>query len=93
MEFVRALKALADPQRLRILAAVSEEELTVGRGSKIMQSAQSAVSRNFRFFARLDWCRTPGRNQRLFFRAHDMPESARQLFQSLQSRPRGHSRD
>ena len=30
LEFVRALKALADPLRLRILAAVAEEELTVG---------------------------------------------------------------
>ena len=46
MEFVRALKALADPQRLRILAAVSEEELTVGEVQEVVQSAQSSVSRN-----------------------------------------------
>jgi len=30
MDLVRIFKALAEPTRLRILAAVAEEELTVG---------------------------------------------------------------
>jgi ArsR family transcriptional regulator len=46
MEFVRALKALADPLRLRILAAVLEEELTVGEVQEVVESGQSSVSRN-----------------------------------------------
>ncbi len=46
MEFVRALKALADPSRLRVLAAVAEEELTVGEIQEIVESVQSSVSRN-----------------------------------------------
>src|SRR5438132_12671537 len=46
MEFVRTLKALADPLRLRVLAAVSEEELTVGEVQEVVASVQSSVSRN-----------------------------------------------
>ena len=46
MEFVRTLKALADPLRLRILAAVAEEELTVGEVQDVVESVQSSVSRN-----------------------------------------------
>ena len=46
MEIVRALKALADPSRLRVLAAVAEEELTVGEIQEIVESVQSSVSRN-----------------------------------------------
>ena len=42
MEIVRALKALADPSRLRVLAAVAEEELTVGEIQEIVESVQSS---------------------------------------------------
>ena len=46
MDFVRTLKALADPLRLRVLAAVAEEELTVGEVQEVVASMQSSVSRN-----------------------------------------------
>src|SRR5258707_559137 len=46
MEFVRTLKALADPLRLRILAAVSEAELTVGEVQEDVESVQPSGSRN-----------------------------------------------
>ena len=46
MDFVRTLKALADPLRLRVLAAVCEEELTVGEVQEVVESVQSSVSRN-----------------------------------------------
>jgi len=46
MDFVRTLKALADPLRLRVLAAVAEEELTVGEVQEVVASVQSSVSRN-----------------------------------------------
>ena len=39
-------KALGDPTRLRILAAVAQEELTVGEIREVVDSVQSAVSRN-----------------------------------------------
>ena len=46
MDFVRTLKALADPLRFRVLAAVAEEELTVGEVQEVVESVQSSVSRN-----------------------------------------------
>ena len=46
MDYVRTLKALADPLRLRVLAAVAEEELTVGEVQEVVGSVQSSVARN-----------------------------------------------
>ena len=46
MDFVRTLKALADPIRLRVLTALAEEELTVGEVQEVVESVQSSVSRN-----------------------------------------------
>jgi len=87
---VRALKALADPQRLRILAAVSEEELTVGEVQEVVQSAQSSVSRNLSILRSAGFVQDRREGTSVYFSArHDMPESARQLFQSLQSRLEG----
>mgnify|MGYP002262703087 CR=1 FL=1 len=42
MDFVRTLKALADPLRLRVLGALSEDELTVGEVQEIVASVQSS---------------------------------------------------
>jgi ubiquinone/menaquinone biosynthesis C-methylase UbiE/DNA-binding transcriptional ArsR family regulator len=87
MEFVRALKALADPQRLRILAAVSEEELTVGEVQAVVQSVQSSVSRNLSILRAAGFVQDRREGTSVYFSArHDMPESARELFHSLQSR-------
>ena len=46
MDFIRTLKALSDPMRLRVLAAVAEEEWTVGEIQEIVDLVQSSVSRN-----------------------------------------------
>ena len=75
MEFVRALKALADPLRLRILAAVSEEELTVGEVQEIVESGAVVGLTQSRYSAR-GRVRpgSQGRDERLFFRA---PKHAR----------------
>ena len=90
MEFVRALKALADPQRLRILAAVSEEELTVGEVQEVVQSAQSSVSRNLSILRAAGFVQDRREGTSVYFSARrEMPESARELFQSLQSRLEG----
>jgi len=78
MEFVRALKALADPQRLRILAAVSEEELTVGEVQEVVQSAQSSVSRNLSILRAAGFVQDRREGTSVYFSARrEMPESAR----------------
>jgi len=87
MDFVRVLKALADPQRLRILAAVSEEELTVGEVQDVVQAAQSSVSRNLSILRAAGFVQDRREGTSVYFSArHDMPESAREFFASLQSR-------
>ena len=79
MEFVRALKALADPQRLRILAAVSEEELTVGEVQEVVQSAQSSVSRNLSILRAAGFVQDRREGTSVYFSARrEMPESARE---------------
>jgi ubiquinone/menaquinone biosynthesis C-methylase UbiE len=87
MEFVRTLKALADPLRLRILAAVAEEELTVGEVQDVVASMQSAVSRNLAILRDAGFVRDRKEGTSVYFSARrDMPEPARELFKSLQSR-------
>lgn len=87
MEFVRTLKALADPLRLRILAAVSEEELTVGEVQEVVESVQSSVSRNLAILRAAGFVQDRKEGTSVYFSAReDMPEAARDLFTSLQAR-------
>ena len=87
MEFVRALKALADPLRLRILAAVAEEELTVGEVQDVVASMQSSVSRNLAILREAGFVQDRKEGTSVYFSARqNMPEAARELFKSLHSR-------
>lgn len=87
MEFVRTLKALADPLRLRILASVSEEELTVGEVQEVVGSVQSSVSRNLAILREAGFVQDRKEGTSVYFAARrDMPEAARDLFASLQAR-------
>src|ERR687892_517516 len=87
MEFVRTLKALADPLRLRVLAAVSEEELTVGEVQEVVASAQSAVSRNLAILREAGFVQDRKEGTSVYFSVRqNMPQEARELFSSLQSR-------
>ena len=87
MEFVRTLKALADPLRLRILAAVAEEELTVGEVQDVVGSVQSSVSRNLAILREAGFVQDRKEGTSVYFSARrQMPEPARQLFKSLQAR-------
>ena len=87
MEFVRTLKALADPLRLRVLAAVSEEELTVGEVQEVVASVQSSVSRNLAILRDAGFVRDRKEGTNVYFSVReDMPEPARELFKSLQAR-------
>lgn len=87
MEFVRTLKALADPLRLRILAAVAEEELTVGEVQDVVASMQSSVSRNLAILREAGFVQDRKEGTSVYFSTRpDMPEPARELFKSLHSR-------
>ena len=87
MEIVRTLKALADPLRLRVLAAVSEEELTVGEVQEVVASVQSSVSRNLAILREAGFIQDRKEGTNVYFSARsDMPEEARDLFKSLQAR-------
>jgi ubiquinone/menaquinone biosynthesis C-methylase UbiE len=87
MEVVRTLKALADPLRLRVLAAVAEDELTVGEVQEIVASVQSSVSRNLAILRDAGFVRDRKEGTNVYFSARqDMPEAARELFKSLRAR-------
>ena len=87
MEFVRTLKALADPLRLRILAAVCEEELTVGEVQEVVESVQSSVSRNLAILRDAGFVQDRKEGTSVYFSARQkMPVPTRELFKSLQAR-------
>jgi ubiquinone/menaquinone biosynthesis C-methylase UbiE len=87
MEFIRTLKALADPLRLRVLAAVSEEELTVGEVQEVVASVQSSVSRNLAILREAGFVQDRKEGTSVYFSMRqNMPEPAQELFRSLQSR-------
>lgn len=87
MDFVRALKALADPLRLRILAAVSEEELTVGEVQEVVDSVQSSVSRNLAILRDAGFVQDRKEGTSVYFSVRPkMPEPTRELFKSVQAR-------
>jgi ubiquinone/menaquinone biosynthesis C-methylase UbiE/DNA-binding transcriptional ArsR family regulator len=87
MDFARTLKALADPTRLRVLAAVAEEELTVGEVQEVVESVQSSVSRNLAILRDAGFVQDRKEGTNVYFSVRqDMPEPAGELFRSLQSR-------
>jgi ubiquinone/menaquinone biosynthesis C-methylase UbiE/DNA-binding transcriptional ArsR family regulator len=87
MDVVRTLKALADPLRLRVLAALSEDELTVGEVQEIVASVQSSVSRNLAILRDAGFVQDRKEGTNVYFSLRqDMPEAARELYQSLHAR-------
>ncbi len=87
MEVVRTLKALADPLRLRVLAAVAEQELTVGEVQEVVASVQSSVSRNLAILREAGFVRDRKDGTNVYFSVRrDMPEATRELFKSVQAR-------
>jgi ubiquinone/menaquinone biosynthesis C-methylase UbiE len=87
MDLVPSLKALADPLRLRVLAAVAEEELTVGEVQDVVASVQSSVSRNLAILRQAGFVQDRKEGTNVYFSVRaNMPEAARALFQSVQAR-------
>jgi ArsR family transcriptional regulator len=73
--------------RLRVLAAVSQEELTVGEVQEIVGSVQSSVSRNLAILREAGFVQHRKEGTNVFFYVRrDMPEPARELFKSLKVR-------
>jgi ubiquinone/menaquinone biosynthesis C-methylase UbiE/DNA-binding transcriptional ArsR family regulator len=87
MDYVRTLKALADPLRLRVLAAVAEEELTVTEVQEVVASVQSSVSRNLAILRDAGFVRDRKEGTNVYFSVRpEMPEPAGELFKSLRAR-------
>src|SRR6185295_18067365 len=87
MDLVRTLKAMADPLRLRVLAAVAEEELTVGEVQDVVGSVQSSVSRNLAILRQAGFVQDRKEGTNVYFSVRaNMPEEARALFETLQAR-------
>lgn len=87
MDVVRTLKALADPLRLRVLAAVSEDELTVGEVQEVVATVQSSVSRNLAILREAGFVQDRKEGTNVYFSARrDMPEAARELYKTLTAR-------
>lgn len=87
MDLVRTLKAMADPVRLRVLAVVSEGELTVGEVQEVVPSVQSSVSRNLAILREAGFVQDRKDGTNVYFSLRqDMPDEARELFKSLQPR-------
>ncbi len=87
MDFVRTLKALADPIRLRVLAAVAEEELTVGEVQEVVETAQSSVSRNLAILRDAGFVQDRKDGTNVYFSVRqNMPEPAGEFFKSLRAR-------
>ncbi|MFQ5681694.1 MAG: ArsR/SmtB family transcription factor [Candidatus Binatia bacterium] len=87
MDFVRTIKAVCDPMRLRVLAAVAKEELTVGEVQEIVESVQSSVSRNLAILRDAGFVQDRKEGTSVYFALRqDMPQQARELFHSLTPR-------
>jgi ubiquinone/menaquinone biosynthesis C-methylase UbiE len=87
MDVVRTLKALADPIRLRMLAAVAEEELTVGEVQEVVESGQSSVSRNLAILRDAGFVQDRKEGTNVYFSLRqNLSQPAGELFKSLQAR-------
>src|SRR5918994_1658368 len=87
MDIVRTIKALGDPLRLRVLAAVAQEELTVGEVQEVVASVQSSVSRNLAILREAGFVQDRKEGTNVYFTVRqNMPEPAGELFKSLQAR-------
>src|ERR671918_1391814 len=87
MDIVRTIKALGDPLRLRVLAAVAKDELTVGEVQEVVGSVQSSVSRNLAILREAGFVQDRKEGTNVYFSVREeMPEPAGELFKSLQER-------
>lgn len=75
----RTFQALADPTRVRILAQLAEEELSVGHLAGRLRMTSSAVSHQLRLLRRMRLVRRRREGKRVFYALDD--DHVRALFQ------------
>jgi len=85
--WVGRLAALADPIRLRLLALVEEEELSVSELGESLQLPQSTVSRHLKQLVERGWLVARGERTANFYRlpVDELPEAARALWDSTRA--------
>lgn len=82
--WVGRLAALADPIRLRLLALVEEEELSVSELAESLQLPQSTVSRHLKQLVERGWLVARGERTANFYRlpVDELAEAPRRLWES-----------
>lgn len=87
MELVRHLELLAEPVRVRLLAALSTEELAVGELVRIVQLPQSTVSRHLKLLRQAGWIARRAEGTAGWFRYEpdELPASALELWAVVRS--------
>lgn len=85
------LSVLAEPLRLRMLRLLEAEELTVGEVAKVVQLAQSTVSRHLKVLAEGGWVakRSVGTASLYRLTLDDLDESARALWTTVRGQLSG----
>jgi len=84
-QLVDQLKQLGDPSRLRLIAALSQGELTVGEMTRVTGLSQPRVSRHLRLMTEAGLLRrTPDQNQ-VYYRLPADPEASRLRLAVLQA--------
>lgn len=69
----KLLKALANPQRLRILCLLIEQEMTVGQINEQVDLSQSALSQHLAILREKDLVTTRRQAQTVFYRVAEGP--------------------
>ena len=72
----KLLKALANPQRLRILCLLIEREMTVGQINEQIELSQSALSQHLALLREKELVTTRKLAQTVFYRVQDGPVTA-----------------
>ena len=81
------LAAVADGVRLRICRLLEREELSVGEVAKVLQGAQSSVSRHLSALHEAGWVQRRASGTATLYRlsADDLPEAARAVWAAVRS--------
>src|SRR5581483_168728 len=87
MDVARMSTAFCDPAGLRIVPAVAEQELSVGEIRQVVDSVQSAVSRNLAILRDAGFVADRREGTNVYFSLRrDMAEPAKRLFDSAAPR-------
>jgi ubiquinone/menaquinone biosynthesis C-methylase UbiE/DNA-binding transcriptional ArsR family regulator len=80
---LKSLRALADPTRLRIVALLEEEELSVNELQEITKMGQSRISTHLKLLQDSDLVQSRRDGKRTFYKANDPADKTAREFMSL----------